>query len=115
MWHSGRCRGLRGPRMTADSVWWGGLAELPDGALGGVGQVDAELVELGADLVGAGPVLVLAGLGAVGDKVLDGPLLLAGQVGEGAAPFQVGRGQGGQAQAEQGVGGRDDRDRKSVV
>src|SRR5690242_13035964 len=98
---------------TPATAWvpgsFGRLAELPDGALGSIGQVDAELGELGADLVGAGPVLVLAGLGAVGDEVLDGPLLLGGQVGEGAALFQVGRGEGGQAQAEQGVGGRDDR------
>src|SRR4029077_16159536 len=64
---------------------WARLAELPDGAFGGVGEGDAELVELGADLVGAGPVALLAGLGAVGDELLDGLLLLVGQVGERAA------------------------------
>src|SRR5207244_864614 len=66
------------------------LAELPDGAFGGVGELDAELVELGADLVGAGPVALLAGLGPVLDEFGDGVLFLVGQVGERAAVLQVG-------------------------
>src|SRR5689334_22402366 len=47
-----------------------GSAELRDGAFGGVGELDAELVELSADLVGAGPVALLAGLGPVRDELL---------------------------------------------
>jgi hypothetical protein len=60
--------------------WAGRSAELPDGAFGGVGEVDAQGVELGAELVGAGPVSVLAGPGAVGDELLDGEALRGGQV-----------------------------------
>src|SRR5271165_6488213 len=66
-----------------------GLAELPDGAVGGIGDLDAELVELSADLVGPGPVALLAGLGAVGDELGDGALLLGGQVVHGTAALQV--------------------------
>ena len=85
------------------------LAELPDGAFWGVGDLDAELVELGADLVGPGPVALLAGLGAVGDELGDGVPLLGGQVADGTTALQVTGVQGGQAQAEQRVGGGHDR------
>src|SRR5690349_10182951 len=67
----------RGVSLHDDSR---GSAELPDGAFGSVGELDAELVELGADLVGAGPVALLAGLGPVLDEFLDSALLLVGQV-----------------------------------
>src|ERR1051326_1349793 len=86
--------GLRSGRTS-------GLAQVPDGAFGGVGDVDAALVELGADLVGAGPVAFLAGLRAVGDELLDVVAFRFGQVVRGAALVQVGGVEGGQAQAEQ--------------
>src|SRR5579863_7052223 len=47
------------------------LRELPGGAGGSVGYVDAEGLEFGPDLVGAPPVPVHAGLNAVGDLALD--------------------------------------------
>ena len=48
----------------------GRLAELPGGAGGGVGYLDAEGVELVPDLVGPGPVLLLAGQGLLGEPPL---------------------------------------------
>src|ERR1700751_185619 len=47
------------------------LRELPGGAGGSVGDLDAEGFEFGPDLVGERPVPVHAGLGAVSDLGLD--------------------------------------------
>jgi hypothetical protein len=63
----------------------GRLAQLPGRPGGGVFYLDAEGVELGADLVGAGPVPLRAGLGALGDEPLDVGHLLRSQVVRGAA------------------------------
>src|SRR4029079_12694327 len=43
---------------------WVRLAELPDGAVGGVGEGDAEFVALGPDLLGARTLVLLARAGA---------------------------------------------------
>ena len=74
--------GVAGARrwgFDSELVAAGSLAELPGRAFGGVGDLDAELIQLVADLVGAGPVTFLAGLGAVRDELLDGVPLLRGQ------------------------------------
>src|SRR5690242_2580343 len=84
------------------------LAELPGGARGGVRYLDAEGVEFGADLVGARPVLLLAGLGALGDQPLDRGVLLRGEVGRGSALIHLGQVEVGEAEAEQRVGGGHD-------
>ena len=81
---------------------------MPGGAGRGVGYLDVEAVQFGPDLVGAGPVLLLAGLGPLGDQALDRLDLGRVQVGGGAAALQGGRVQVVQVQAEQGVGRGDD-------
>src|SRR5579871_1212731 len=88
-----RSRGLLGNAGSTRRVFGfsPGSAELPGGAVRGVGDLDASGVEFFPDLVGAGPVVFLAGLGAFGDELLDVVPFLIRQVLGRAAGFQVGR------------------------
>src|SRR5580704_6292729 len=84
-----------------------GLRELPGGAGGSVGDLDAEGFEFSPDLVGAPPVPVRAGLGAVGDLALDQFDLRGVEIGSGPAAVHLAHLEPGEAEAEQRVGGRD--------
>src|SRR5579863_10619293 len=83
------------------------LRELPGGAGGSVGDLDAEGFEFGPDLVGAPPVPVHAGLGTVSDLALDQLDLRGIEIGGGPTAVHFAHLERGEAEAEQRVGGRD--------